>query len=693
MRRARAIALLAAVLTGAIAATISAVVVYGVRTSQISAERFDVRSVAAPRAEAVARVLQSRSVLLDGLEGFVLAKLQEPEEMKLEYPGFAAALASHSAGVRNLIIAPGAVNAFVYPLEGNEEALGHDLRTDDRAEVRADVGLALRSSSLVISGPYELRQGGDGIVLRRAITIDGEVWGLVSTVLDARSIYSVAGLDTMPAGYELAMRDEQGRVFAGDENLFSADAEIFDVLMPDGTEWQVAAAPTGGWGLRDLWQFHVFLALAVVGTLLAAALAYSLTHRGDRLRASVESRTRELAEREEWFRAVVEQSRDGISVGRPDGEIIVYNDAWARISGYTLQQVRDHGWFNLAFPDPAERSEAIRLATESLDAGEPEIELEITRGDGSRIWTSFSTTPVVLGGKPYNLSIMSDIEERKRAELRLDAYRAGLEQTVAERTGELEELNETLSILVEELREANIAKSRFLANMSHELRTPLNSIIGFSDVMLQGLAGPVADEQRKQLEMIHGSGRHLLSLINDVLDLSRIEAGKVTLEVERFDLNDVIRSVVQMQSPAALAKGLDIRTGDTAEPVIMHSDAVKVNQILTNLVGNAVKFTENGGVALTASPVAGGCVEIVVSDTGAGIPVAIRSQLFEEFVQGEAVGMAKPEGTGLGLAISRRLAEILGGSLELKKTSASGTSFALTLPAVLPDRPDLPGGA
>ena len=680
MRRPRIIAAGSALVVGALCLLFTLGAGGALRSALNLNQRSDVREAVAPRVQSLARVIQARAVLLDGLEGFAVAELHDPAELEIEFEAFAKALASNSVGVRNLVMAPNAVNEYVYPSSEAALVAGHDLLGDAREEVREDVQRALESTGVVISGPYELRQGGYGMVLRQSVRVDGETWGIVSTVLDADPIFAVSGLATMPSTIDVAVKNERDVVFFGDAMLFDADVEQFDLKMPDGTNWTAVAAPADGWGARDLWQVLITVAFGTLGSLLAGALTYLMVQRGDRLRIAVDERTRELAEREEWFRAVVEQSRDGISVGRPDGEIVVYNDAWARISGYTIDQVLEHGWFNLAFPDPDERADAIKRATESLENDDSEIELEITRGDGSRIWASFSTTPVVLGGVPYNLSIMSDIEERKRAELRLQGYRADLERTVAARTQELESLNDTLLLLVAELRESNVAKSRFLTNMSHELRTPLNSIIGFSEVMLQGLAGELAAEQRKQLEMILSSGKHLLSLINDILDLSRIEAGKVTIETGRFDFVDVVRSTVDLQTPMASDKGLAMVLKDPGCSVEMLSDFVKVRQILTNLVGNAVKFTHSGTVTVEIECVDIDRASVIVSDTGQGIAPEIQAILFEEFVQGTSSGALKPEGTGLGLAISRRLAELLGGTLDLERTSSAGTSFRLVLP-------------
>lgn len=233
-------------------------------------------------------------------------------------------------------------------------------------------------------------------------------------------------------------------------------------------------------------------------------------------------------------------------------------------------------------------------------------------------------------------------------------------------------------------------KSAFLATMSHELRTPLNSIIGFTGIVLQGLAGPLNPEQAKQLGMVRTSARHLLDVINDVLDISKIEAGQMHVQAEPFELRAAIERVTASVRPLAEKKGLTIETRISAELTDLISDQRRVEQILLNLLNNAIKFTEQGCVTLTAEPLAAyeavvgaplvAAARLRVTDTGIGIKPADLPTLFQPFRQLDTGLQRQHEGTGLGLAICRRLAELLGGEISAASKWGSGSEFTVILP-------------
>ncbi|MGL4437618.1 MAG: PAS domain-containing protein [Giesbergeria sp.] len=244
---------------------------------------------------------------------------------------------------------------------------------------------------------------------------------------------------------------------------------------------------------------------------------------------------------------------------------------------------------------------------------------------------------------------------------------------------------------------ADRIKSAFLATMSHELRTPLNSIIGFTGIILQGLAGPLTPEQSKQLGMVRDSSRHLLALINDVLDISKIEAGELKVSCEPFDLLRSVRKVLDIVRPLADKKQLQLQAELPEDVGFMASDARRVEQVLLNLLSNAIKFTETGQVALRVScfdePAAAGAgalpmVRLDVSDTGMGIREEDMARLFMPFHQIDSALSRKHDGTGLGLAICRRLTELMGGRVEVSSSWGQGSTFSIVLPMQAPAQGD-----
>ncbi len=251
-------------------------------------------------------------------------------------------------------------------------------------------------------------------------------------------------------------------------------------------------------------------------------------------------------------------------------------------------------------------------------------------------------------------------------------HAAELEEQVTERTAEL-------AAAMEQARAADRLKSAFLATMSHELRTPLNSIIGFSGILLQELAGPLNDEQRKQLSMVRDSSRHLLALINDVLDISKIEAGQLTLDPMTFDLPSVIGKSIDSIAPLARQKGLELRRSIDGEVTTIHTDQRRFEQILLNLLNNAIKFTARGYVEVRCCS-DGDQYQVAVADSGIGIGEEDLAELFQPFHQIDSGLTRSHEGTGLGLSICRRLVELMGGTIGVTSRLGEGSVFTVRLP-------------
>lgn len=324
------------------------------------------------------------------------------------------------------------------------------------------------------------------------------------------------------------------------------------------------------------------------------------------------------------------------------------------------------GYLERVHPGDRERVQAtVQRALETRESFQ--FEERIVRSTGE-VRHLRSCGGVVLDdqGQPVQLfGACLDISEQTR-------IREQLEQRVAARTAELADAKERAEA-------ADRIKSAFLASVSHELRTPLNSIIGFTGVLLQGMVGDLNDEQSKQLSMVRGSARHLLDLINDVLDISKIEAGELELDAAVFDVGEVVERAVAMMAPLAANKNLELQS--KVDPAIgeLVGDSRRLGQVLLNLLSNAVKFTERGHVRIEAEAQAER-VRFRVEDTGIGVAEKDIPSLFLPFRQVDS-GLARShEGTGLGLAISQRLVTMMGGTIIVRSEPGAGSVFEVAVP-------------
>lgn len=231
----------------------------------------------------------------------------------------------------------------------------------------------------------------------------------------------------------------------------------------------------------------------------------------------------------------------------------------------------------------------------------------------------------------------------------------------------------------EQIADALATQDRFLANMSHDLRTPLNSILGFSGMMRSGITGPLNEEQQRQVTMIESSGRHLLALVTDVLELSRMRAGEEELDPETFLVADMVAFVAEVLAPQVAEKGLTWES-QVPEGLEITTDRRLAERVLLNLCGNAVKFTVNGGIDITVTRRVNGATWIAVHDTGPGLEYGTHREVMREFSQIHRPGTVKPEGSGLGLAICETTAELLGGSIEVTSVPGDGATFTFVLP-------------
>jgi signal transduction histidine kinase len=253
-------------------------------------------------------------------------------------------------------------------------------------------------------------------------------------------------------------------------------------------------------------------------------------------------------------------------------------------------------------------------------------------------------------------------------------------EEVEAKNKEVEDARKSLEEKAEQLTLTSKYKSEFLANMSHELRTPLNAVTGYTELIQEGLAGPVTERQEGFLEKVKANARHQLRVIEEILEYSRMEGGREEVRVQRVDLSDQLREVASFIEPLAREKNLGFRLRAPSEPLNVETDPAKLRHILLNLLSNAVKFTERGDIELRAR-VSDGTLEIQVADTGVGIRPEDQEKVFEAFAQLEEATTREKGGTGLGLAVARRLARMLGGDVSVESEVGRGSTFTVDLPA------------
>ncbi|MBO9402835.1 response regulator [Shimia sp. R9_3] len=594
------------------------------------------------------------------VRGIVAAFSDDLDMSQERYSALMSRITGGTMEFINIAAAPDLIINRVYPLESNRPALGLNYHEN---EARWRVAYQVRDTGkMAIAGPLNLVQGGVGLIARLPVwdERDGErhFWGLMAAVIDAEHLYESAGLRDPELTLDIALigkdgKGADGELFFGNPDVLNDAPILMDIQLPNGT-WQIATRPKNGWikYAEDMVGVRLFFLGALLLVLTPTIAAARLSEQRRAMIVKLQKRDEEL----ERLSLVAKHASDSVLLSDPTGKIIWVNDGFTRMTGYAFDDAigRHAGQLLNAKETDPYTIETIKRHQKRGERFHTEI-LNRTKS-GKLIWVDTNIFPVLDedGKVVMSIGIEREITETKRYEAELaEAKRAA----------------ET----------ADRAKSEFLANMSHEIRTPMNAIIGMSELLSES---PLSSEDKQNVTTIRESGHALLKIINDILDLSRLESGKLDVCEVDFDLHRCIDSVADLLRHKAEQKGLFL-TVEYKEgvPQKLRADDGRLRQILMNLIGNAVKFTSEGGVRVVVSrqPGAEFGISIDVIDTGIGISPEQARHVFDRFSQADAAITRSFGGTGLGLTISTMLARRMGGDISLCEKYNQGACFSATI--------------
>ncbi len=434
-------------------------------------------------------------------------------------------------------------------------------------------------------------------------------------------------------------------------------------MLRSGRSAQYVLPLTSHTGAQHYWLVLKFALAGEGGQPLIGVTAIDITEQ--------QSAADHVARSEERYRLLFEDAPVAMHEIDGDGIITRVNRARCALGGYSLEELVGHHASEFV---PLEQREESRAAMRAkLGGAQPLIPVERSylRKDGGLLRVEVHDTPIygVNGTVQGMRTCLVDLTERYEARQRIDAFAL-----------QLQEKNSALALALESARESTRLKSQFLANMSHEIRTPMNGVLGMAELLLE--SGLTAEQESLAVN-VSRSGMQLLAIINDILDLSKIESGKLELEHAPFDLTGVVEAAVELMAPAAHAKGLELTYWlDPEVPVRLVGDEARLRQVLLNLVGNAVKFTAEGEIAVRVSaglePNGAVRLHVIVTDTGIGIPEDGMQHLFQSFTQADSSTTRRFGGTGLGLAIAKSISELMQGRIGAESAPGRGSRFWFT---------------
>ncbi|MFN3955479.1 MAG: ATP-binding protein [Pararhodobacter sp.] len=616
-------------------------------------------------------VLGSTSLLRARIEGALTSNIQlvrgmiativtEPDMSGERFMALSAGLIGEDSLIRNMAAAPDLVIRYIYPLEENAAAIG--LNYLENPLQREGALLARDSGMLVIAGPVNLVQGGLGFIGRFPVFIPdgserGRFWGIVSAVIDVDRFYAATGLldPDLPVRVALSGHDASGPdggLFFGDAAILDDDPVQMPITLPFGT-WQLWAIPRDGWQHNppNVWLLRLGLlagaALIIIPGVIMGRLLDERARNVSRLHLAL----RRQGETNARFENVSRISRTWVWEQDAERRLTYLSSGYQHITGFHRQHLLGQRMIDLVRNFPKVMSSADWAWLEDRIASHQPFSdficLAATR-NGDEIWVQLSGTPVFDETGTFR------------------GYRgAGMDVTTFQQARQAAD-------------EANRMKSMFLANMSHEIRTPLNGVLGMAQVLESMIADP---EHRHMVTTIRESGQSLQNILNDILDLSKIEAGKLELENTPFQPEITVGRIADLHRLRAEEKGLTLSVHGLAPPgTARWGDGHRFAQVLHNLLGNAIKFTDTGQVTVEVVNQTGQALVVRISDTGSGMSDEQLRRLFDEFVQGDDSVARRHGGTGLGMSIVRRLVNMMQGELHVRSSLGEGTTITISLP-------------